>query len=89
VQTADEQIFEQGTAFICDAGMCGPVHSILGRTIESVVARFITNLPSIFPIAGGETRLRGVLLEIDEKNGRALSIRRLDEPGPAETPAPG
>jgi metallophosphoesterase (TIGR00282 family) len=89
VQTADEQIFEQGTAFICDAGMCGPVHSILGRTIESVVARFITNLPSIFPIAGGETRLRGVLLEIDEKNGRALGIRRIDEPGPAETPDPG
>jgi len=89
VQTADEQIFEHGTAFICDAGMCGPVQSILGRTIGSVVTRFISNLPSVFPIAGGPTRLRGVLLEIDEKNGRALSIRRVDEPGPAEVPVPG
>jgi len=89
VQTADEQIFEHGTAFICDAGMCGPVDSILGRTVESVVGRFISNLPSLFPIAGGETRLRGVLLEIDEKTGRALTIRRVDEPGPGETPAPG
>ncbi len=89
VQTADEQLFEQGTAFICDAGMCGPVHSILGRTIESVLMRFISNLPAVFPIAAGEVRLRGVLVEIDEKSGRALAIRRVDEPGPAETPAPG
>ncbi len=81
VQTADEQIFEHGTAFICDAGMCGPVHSILGRAIEPVLGRFISNLPASFPVAEGETRLRGVLLEIDETTGRALRIRRVDEPG--------
>ena len=74
VQTADEQIFEKGTAFICDAGMCGPVHSILGRDIETIVGRFISNLPAPFPIAQGETRLRGVLVEVDETTGRALSI---------------
>src|SRR5215470_9422099 len=34
VQTADEQILPGGTAFLCDAGMCGPIHSILGRAIE-------------------------------------------------------
>src|SRR6185295_8260925 len=66
VQTADEQIFEHGTAFICDAGMCGPIHSILGRAIEPVVTRFLSNLPSTFPIAKGEIRLRGVVVEIDE-----------------------
>jgi metallophosphoesterase (TIGR00282 family) len=81
VQTADEQIFEHGTAFICDAGMCGPVHSILGREIEPIVGRFISNLPAPFPVARGETRLRGVLVEVDETTGRAWRITRLDEPG--------
>jgi metallophosphoesterase (TIGR00282 family) len=88
VQTADEQIFEKGTAFICDAGMCGPVHSILGRDIETIVGRFVSNLPAPFPIAQGETRLRGVLVEVDEAVGRALRITRFDETGgPAGPPA--
>jgi 2',3'-cyclic-nucleotide 2'-phosphodiesterase len=88
VQTADEQIFEHGTAFICDAGMCGPVHSILGREIASVIGRFISNLPAAFPVAHGKTRLRGVLVEIDETTGRASRIARVDEPGPAPEDAP-
>jgi calcineurin-like phosphoesterase len=84
VQTADEQIFPGGTAFLCDAGMCGPVNSILGRAIDPIVNRFVSNMPAAFPVAGGEVRLRGALIEIDENTGRALSIRRVDEPGPAE-----
>jgi metallophosphoesterase (TIGR00282 family) len=88
VQTADEQIFEKGTAFICDAGMCGPVRSILGRDIDTIVGRFVSNMPAPFPIAQGETRLRGVVVEVDEATGRALRIRRFDEPGSRpETPA--
>jgi calcineurin-like phosphoesterase len=83
VQTADEQIFRGGTAFLCDAGMCGPIHSILGRTIEPIMNRFATNLPAPFPVASGEVRLRGALIEIDEATGRALSIARVDEPGSA------
>src|SRR3954452_20804824 len=83
VQTADEQIFPGGTAFICDAGMCGPVHSILGRAIDPIVKRFHTNLPAAFPVASGEVRLRGAVIEIDETSGRALHISRVDEPGPA------
>jgi metallophosphoesterase (TIGR00282 family) len=81
VQTADEQIFPGGTAFLCDAGMCGAVNSILGRCVEPIVQRFLTNLPAPFPVAGGEVRLRGALIEIDEETGRALHIARLDEPG--------
>jgi len=88
VQTADEQIFENGTAFICDAGMCGPVHSILGRAIEPIVGRFISNLPAPFPVAHGEARLRGVLVEVDELTGRALKITRIDEPGGPAPEAP-
>ncbi len=81
VQTADEQIFPGGTAFMCDAGMCGPVNSILGRAVEPIVTRFLSNLPAQFPVADGEVRLRGALVEIDEKTGRAKRIVRVDESG--------
>jgi metallophosphoesterase (TIGR00282 family) len=84
VQTADEQIFPGGTAFLCDAGMCGPVNSILGRAIEPIMNRFISNLPAPFPVAAGEVRLRGALIEIDESSGRALRITRVDEAGPTQ-----
>src|SRR5213595_2967087 len=79
VQTADEQIFPGGTAFLCDAGMCGPVNSILGRAADPIMSRFISNLPSSFPVAGGEVRLHGALIEIDESTGRAMRITRVDE----------
>ena len=83
VQTADEQIFPGGTAFLCDAGMCGPVNSILGRAIEPILQRFISNLPASFPVATGEVRLRGALIHIDEATGRATAISRVDEPAPS------
>jgi len=85
VQTADEQIFPGGTAFMCDAGMCGPINSILGRAIAPIMNRFVSNLPASFPVADGEVRLRGALIEIDESTGRALRITRVDEPGPSES----
>jgi metallophosphoesterase (TIGR00282 family) len=85
VQTADEQIFPGGTAFMCDAGMCGPINSILGRSIEPIMNRFVSNLPAPFPVAGGEVRLRGALIQIDESTGRAFRITRVDEPGPSQT----
>jgi metallophosphoesterase (TIGR00282 family) len=87
VQTADEQIFPAGTAFICDAGMCGPVNSILGRAIDPIINRFISNLPASFPVASGEVRLRGALIEMDETTGCATRIMRVDEPGPGEPAA--
>ena len=82
VQTADEQIFPGGTAFLCDAGMCGPVNSVLGRTVEPILSRFVSNMPASFPVAAGEVRLRGALIEIDETAGRAVRIVRVNEPGP-------
>jgi calcineurin-like phosphoesterase len=81
VQTADEQIFPGGTAFLCDAGMCGPINSILGRAIEPIMSRFVSNMPVPFPIAPGEVRLRGALIDIEKESGRALRILRVDEPG--------
>ena len=54
--------------------------SIIGRAVEPIVQRFMSNLPAQFPVAGGEVRLHGALLEIDESNGRATRISRIDEP---------
>lgn len=76
VQTADERIFPNGTAFLCDAGMCGPDESILGRTVEPIVQRFVDNLPCMFPVAPGPVRLCGVMVDVDEKTGKALRIER-------------
>jgi len=76
VQTADERIFPGGTAFLCDAGMCGPADSVLGRDTESILTRFITSLPSTFPVAKGAATLHGALIDVDEITGRAEKIER-------------
>jgi hypothetical protein len=86
VQTADEQIFPRGTAFLCDAGMCGPAQSILGRAIDPIVNRFISNLPAPFPVAKGDVRLCGAVVGVDETTGRAISITRMNEVIPAPQP---
>ena len=82
VQTADEQVFPGGTAFLCDAGMCGPLYSVLGREVEPVIQRFRTSTPSRFPVAKGPVGLRGAIIDIDEETGKALSIRRFAEDVP-------
>lgn len=76
VQTADERILPGGTAFLCDAGMCGPLDSILGRKADAVVQKFLDALPSQFPIARGPVQVCGALVEIDPATGRAASISR-------------
>ena len=78
-QTADDQIFPGGTAFLCDAGMCGPSESVLGREISPIIERFLTSRPIMFPIARGPVKIQGALIEIDEVSGRALSIERISE----------
>ena len=77
VQTADETIFPGGTGFLTDAGMCGPEDSVLGRTIESVVWRFKTGMPTRFPIAKGRVRLCGAIVDADSETGACIGIRRL------------
>src|SRR4029078_334267 len=78
-QTADEQIFPGGTAFLCDAGMCGPTESCLGREIEPSIHPFITTRPLVYPVAGGPVKLCGAMLEIDEISGKAVRIERVSE----------
>jgi metallophosphoesterase (TIGR00282 family) len=87
VQTADERIFPGGTAFMCDAGMCGPRESVLGRECEPIIWRFLTCMPAQFPVAKGEVVLCGAMIDIDESTGRALAIERVARSVPAPEPA--
>ncbi len=82
VQTADEQIFQDGTAFLCDAGFTGPHESVLGREIDPIVKRFLTNQPTRFEVARKQIKLQGVLIEIEEDTGRATQILRISESMP-------
>ncbi len=77
VQTADEQIFPGGTAFLADAGFTGPHESVLGREIEPIIRRFMTNMPQKFEVAKGHVLLQGAVVEVDEQSGRAKSIQRV------------
>ena len=77
VQTADERIFPGGTGYLTDVGMCGPDESVLGRSVESVVWRFKSGLPTRFPIAKGPVRLCGVVVDVDAETGNCLEIKRL------------
>jgi len=79
VQTADEQIFPGGTAFLCDAGFTGPHESVIGREIEPIIKRFLTNQPQKFEVAENRVLLQGALVEIDDGTGKALSIQRVSE----------
>ena len=89
VQTADEQILPRGTAFLCDAGFTGPHESVLGREIEPIIRRFLTCTPQRFGVAKERILLQGVVVEIDDASGRALSIARISEPlPPPATDAP-
>lgn len=77
VQTADERILPHGTAYLTDAGMTGPHDSIIGMETQPSLARFLTAMPSRFEPASGNPRLNGVLVNADEKTGRALAVTRL------------
>lgn len=77
VQTADERILPGGTAYLTDAGMCGPDDSVLGRAVDSVVWKMRTGLPTRFPVADGPVRICGVVVEVEPETGRAVSIERV------------
>ncbi|MGC4015143.1 MAG: TIGR00282 family metallophosphoesterase [Luteolibacter sp.] len=86
VQTADERIFPGGTGFLTDAGMCGPDDSVLGRSVESVVWRFRTGLPTRFPVAKGPVRLCGAIVDVDTETGKCVSVRRVSHLVEMEAP---
>jgi metallophosphoesterase (TIGR00282 family) len=80
VQTSDERILPRGTAYITDVGMCGPLDSVIGMDTETVIRGFITQLPRQFSVAKDNVVLQGVVVDVDDKNGKAREIRRLRVP---------
>ena len=85
VPTADASVLPKGTAFLCDAGMAGSYASVLGRVIEPVIAKFLDGMPRRFPVAEGDVRLSGVVVEYDAAAKRAvrceLLMVRKESPG--------
>jgi len=78
IPTADERIIDNYTAYITDTGMTGSFDSILGRQKQQIIERFVTNMPVRFDLAQGDVRIQGVLIEIDQATGKALSIERVE-----------
>ncbi len=77
VQTADERILTNGTAYITDAGMTGPHDSIIGMDREAALGRFLNGMPSKFEPATGNPRLNGVVVSADVATGHATAITRI------------
>jgi len=79
VQTADERVLAPGTAFLTDAGMCGPIDSVIGVKRELALHRFLTHLPTRFEPANGRTVVQGAVIAVDPESGRASAIKRVQE----------
>ena len=77
VQTADDEVLPGGTAYISDVGMTGPFDSVIGIKKDTIIERFLTQVPNKFDVAKGDIRLQGVLMDIDAQSGRANAIERI------------
>jgi metallophosphoesterase (TIGR00282 family) len=76
--TADGRVLPSGTAYLSDAGMCGPYHSVLGRDVGPVIASFLDGMKRRFPVAEEDVRISGCLIDIDAATGLARSFKRIE-----------
>ncbi|HAN86338.1 MAG: TIGR00282 family metallophosphoesterase [Bacillota bacterium] len=79
VQTSDARILPNGTGFITDLGMCGPINSVIGMDPETVIPKFITAMPSRFEVGKGPVVISGVMIEVDTSTGKTKDIQRFSE----------
>ncbi|PIR22919.1 MAG: TIGR00282 family metallophosphoesterase [Deltaproteobacteria bacterium CG11_big_fil_rev_8_21_14_0_20_45_16] len=79
VQTADERIFPKGTGYLTDAGMTGPLDSVIGMKKEMILQRFLEKRPIRIEVADGPAILQGVCFRIDSNSGKCESIRRIQK----------
>ena len=79
VQTADERILPQGTAYLTDAGMTGAHDGVIGVQRELVLKTMLTRLPIRHKLASGEVRMNGAIIRLDPLSGKALSIKRFTQ----------
>ena len=78
VGTIDAHLLPKGTAYVTDIGMVGPEQSVIGDDIDSVIDRFLTQMPHRISVGKGRVSFNSVLIEIDEPSGKAVSIIRID-----------
>lgn len=78
VPTADGRVLPGGTAYLSDAGMCGPYSSVLGRDVGQVVATFLDGRKRTFPVAEDDIRIAGCLIEIDPSTGLSNKFQRIE-----------
>ena len=78
VATADARIMPEGTAYVSDLGMVGPINSVIGTDPNAVLEKFLTQTPQRFTVAKGPVVFNSVLINIDDDTGRASSIERID-----------
>jgi metallophosphoesterase (TIGR00282 family) len=77
VQTADDRLLLNGTAYITDVGMTGPHDSIIGMDRDAAMSRFLTGMPARFEPGTANPRLNGVVIHAEEQTGRATGITRI------------
>jgi metallophosphoesterase (TIGR00282 family) len=77
VGTIDAQVLPQGTAYVTDIGMTGPMDSIIGDDAKEVLERFLTAIPHRLSVGKGRRMFTAVLVKIDDTSGQALSIERI------------
>ncbi len=77
VQTADEKILKNGTAYITDIGMTGPKDSVIGMSKDASIKRFLTSLPERYKVANGEAMFNGCIFDVDDNTNKVTGIRRV------------
>lgn len=77
VGTIDAQLLPQGTAYVTDIGMTGPMDSIIGDDTDAVLQRFLTIIPNRLSVGKGKVMFNAVLVRVDDESGRATSIERI------------
>lgn len=80
VQTADNRILKNGTAYITDVGMTGSYDSVIGMKTESSIKRFLYATPQKHEVAEDDLRIAGVLVRVQSNSGKAESIERIMYP---------
>lgn len=79
VGTIDARILPGGTAYVTDIGMVGSKDSVIGDDIDSVINRFLTQIPRRLAVGKGTVAFDAILVEVNEETGRAVDIKRLQK----------
>ncbi|TNF23229.1 MAG: TIGR00282 family metallophosphoesterase [Rhodobacteraceae bacterium] len=89
VPTGDAQILPAGTAYLTDAGMCGDYNSVIGMEKAEPMRRFVTGMSKArFKPASEEATLSGVMVETDDRTGKALAVHMVRQGGRLQQAGP-